>query len=143
LRPEQAVMLILWSKEELINFIVCIIWDLSGVVLYLRFQVHMAVKMSMLVFWVVTPCGLVGRYQRFGGTYRLHLQGWRRRQYDPPKGWYAPMSPHGVTTQKTNIEPILCMIKYIFVALQMLVFISEEVVLRKCIFNFKRLIARK
>jgi hypothetical protein len=22
--------------------------------------------MSMLVFWVVTPCGLVGRYQRFG-----------------------------------------------------------------------------
>jgi hypothetical protein len=26
-----------------------------------------------LVFWVVTPCGLVGRSQRFGGTYRLHL----------------------------------------------------------------------
>jgi hypothetical protein len=23
----------------------------------------------MLVFWVATPCGLVGRYQRFGGTY--------------------------------------------------------------------------
>jgi hypothetical protein len=28
----------------------------------------------MLVFWVVTPCGLVGRYQRIGGTYCLHLQ---------------------------------------------------------------------
>jgi hypothetical protein len=25
-----------------------------------------AVKMPMLVFWVVTACGLVGRYQRFG-----------------------------------------------------------------------------
>jgi hypothetical protein len=25
--------------------------------------------MSMLVFWVVTPCGLVDRYQRFGETY--------------------------------------------------------------------------
>jgi hypothetical protein len=24
---------------------------------------------------VVTPCGLVGRYRRFGGTYCLHLQG--------------------------------------------------------------------
>jgi hypothetical protein len=29
----------------------------------------MVVKMSMLVFWVVTPHGgLVGRYQRFGET---------------------------------------------------------------------------
>jgi hypothetical protein len=30
---------------------------------------------SLLVFWVVTPCGLVGRLQRFGATYCLHLQG--------------------------------------------------------------------
>jgi hypothetical protein len=36
----------------------------------------MAVKMSMLVFWVATPSGRVDRYQRFGGTYCLHLQGW-------------------------------------------------------------------
>jgi hypothetical protein len=45
--------------------------------LYVRFEVLMAVKMSMLVFWIVTPCELVGRDQRFGGTYYLHLQGWR------------------------------------------------------------------
>jgi hypothetical protein len=31
------------------------------------------VKMSMLVIWVVPPCGLVGRFQRFGGKYYLHL----------------------------------------------------------------------
>jgi hypothetical protein len=30
--------------------------------------------MSMLVFWVVTPCGLVRGHQHFGGTYCLHLQ---------------------------------------------------------------------
>jgi hypothetical protein len=42
---------------------------------YMRFEVLTVVKMSM-VFWVVTPCGLVGRYQCFGGTYCLHLQGW-------------------------------------------------------------------
>jgi hypothetical protein len=30
--------------------------------------------MVLLVFWVVTPCGFVGRYKRFGGTYFLHLQ---------------------------------------------------------------------
>jgi hypothetical protein len=40
----------------------------------MRFEVLMAVKMSMLVSWVVTPYGLVGRYQRLGGTYCLHLQ---------------------------------------------------------------------
>jgi hypothetical protein len=26
------------------------------------------------VFWVVTPCGLADRYQRFEGTYCVHLQ---------------------------------------------------------------------
>jgi hypothetical protein len=30
--------------------------------------------MLMLVFWVVTLCGLRGRYQRFGETHCLHLQ---------------------------------------------------------------------
>jgi hypothetical protein len=47
------------------------------------FEVLTAVKLSMLALWVVTPCCLVGRYQRFGET-----------------------SPHGVTTQKTNIDII-------------------------------------
>jgi hypothetical protein len=37
-----------------------------------------------LFFWGLTPRGLVGRYQSFGGTYYLHLQ--------------------GVITQKINIE---------------------------------------
>jgi hypothetical protein len=38
-----------------------------------RFEV--LIKMWMLVFWVVTPRGLLGRYRRFGGTYYLQLQG--------------------------------------------------------------------
>lgn len=29
-------------------------------------EVLMAVKTSVLVFWVVTPCDFVGRYQRLG-----------------------------------------------------------------------------
>jgi hypothetical protein len=28
-----------------------------------------AMKMLIVIFWVVTPCGLVGGYQLFGGTY--------------------------------------------------------------------------
>jgi hypothetical protein len=48
----------------------------------------MAVKMSVLVFWLVMPCEFVGRYQHFGGI--------------PPKRWYLATNPHGITTQKTN-----------------------------------------
>jgi hypothetical protein len=43
--------------------------------IHLTFDVLTAVKMSIVVFRVLTPCDLVGGYQCFGGTYRLHLQG--------------------------------------------------------------------
>jgi hypothetical protein len=33
-----------------------------------------AVKIQGEVFWVVTPCSVVARYQCFKGPYRLHLQ---------------------------------------------------------------------
>jgi hypothetical protein len=59
-----------------------------------RFEVLTAMKKSMLFFWVVTPCGLAGRYQRFGQTYYLHLRGWRwwlstfrRYASSPSSGW--------------------------------------------------------
>jgi hypothetical protein len=29
--------------------------------------------LSMLVFWVVTPFGLVGRYQHFGGSWTQYV----------------------------------------------------------------------
>jgi hypothetical protein len=38
-------------------------------------EVLTSVKMPMVVFWVVTPCDLVGAFQRFARMYRLHLQG--------------------------------------------------------------------
>jgi hypothetical protein len=80
------------------------------------FGVLTAMKMSMLVVRVVMPCGPVGRYRRFGGTY-LHLQPWkphfgernclhlqpgRWREYISLKSWYLPRSPHGITAQKNN-----------------------------------------
>jgi hypothetical protein len=40
----------------------------------MRFEFLNAAKMSMMVFWVVTPRGLVDERQRFGGIYCLHLQ---------------------------------------------------------------------
>jgi hypothetical protein len=61
------------------------------------------VKMLVLLFWVVAPCGLVGGYKCFRGTHCLHLQG-RRRQYVPPKRRCLPTSPYGVATKKTNTD---------------------------------------
>jgi hypothetical protein len=49
--------------------------------------------MSMLVFWVVMPCELLRGYQRFGGTYCLHLQViiiiiWIYRPWPPLMGFH-------------------------------------------------------
>jgi hypothetical protein len=41
-----------------------------------------AVKMSMFIFWIVKPHGLVGRYQRCRGTYCLHLQSWELLRWE-------------------------------------------------------------
>jgi hypothetical protein len=36
-----------------------------------------ALSMKSIIFWDVTPCSLVSCNRRFGGIYRLHLQGRR------------------------------------------------------------------
>jgi hypothetical protein len=41
---------------------------------HVRFEVFTAVTIMMMLFWVLAPCGLVGRRQLFGETYCLHLQ---------------------------------------------------------------------
>jgi hypothetical protein len=42
----------------------------------MRFEVFTAMKMSVVVFWVVVmPCSLLDDNQSFGGTFRLHVQG--------------------------------------------------------------------
>jgi hypothetical protein len=57
---------------------------------------HIASSYEMittLLFGAVTPRGIVGGYQNFGETYRLHLQGW----------WcYLPASLLGITIQNNN-----------------------------------------
>jgi hypothetical protein len=40
-----------------------------------RFEVFTAVKIQIVVFWVVTPYSDVVGYQHFGGPYSLHLRG--------------------------------------------------------------------
>jgi hypothetical protein len=40
----------------------------------MRFESLTEVKVSMLVLWIITPCGFVGRYQLLGRIYCLHFQ---------------------------------------------------------------------
>jgi hypothetical protein len=51
---------------------------------------------KMLVFWVGTPCG---------------LQGCMWKQCFPTKRWYILPNPHGVTTQKTNVDRAAVVLK--------------------------------
>jgi hypothetical protein len=82
--------------------------------------------LSVLVLWVVTPCGLIGRYQCFGGTYCLHLHPWRWRHYVCLKCWCLPTSPQGITTQKTNTDIFTAMRTSNFIQVLVLLTPSSE-----------------
>jgi hypothetical protein len=45
---------------------------------YVRFEVFTEATMKNAVFWDVTPCGSC-KNGRFGGTLRLHHQGYKNR----------------------------------------------------------------
>jgi hypothetical protein len=51
-------------------------------------------------FWVVTPCGLVGTYQR-SEKQTVSIFRAKNGDYVSPKRWYT--NPNGVTTQKNII----------------------------------------
>jgi hypothetical protein len=59
-------------------------------------------KSSMLVFWEERRVDL---YVDANVSEEYNASIIRtEEQYIPPKRWYLPASPHGVTTQKDNIE---------------------------------------
>jgi hypothetical protein len=75
---------------------------------HLIFEILPAKKMSVLVFWVITPCGLASRYQHFG-TYCLHLHWTSALKMEAVCSFeaYLPTCTHGVKTRKTNIDTAL------------------------------------
>jgi hypothetical protein len=68
-----------------------------------KFVPYKMFQMMMMIFWVLTPCRLVARCQRFGETYCLHLQGWRLRQYVSPQRWHLATNIHGAKSHSNNI----------------------------------------
>jgi hypothetical protein len=61
------------TVAQLVKKFPLLLWK-PKVYYHIRFEVLTAVKMSILVFWDVTPRRLVGGYHRFGGTNCLHVQ---------------------------------------------------------------------
>jgi hypothetical protein len=47
------------------------------------FEILTAVVMKSTIFWDITPCSPLSVNRRFGGTYRLHLQG--RKNISPAR----------------------------------------------------------
>jgi hypothetical protein len=63
--------------------------------IYLSISLSVYIYLSvwlMMFFWVLAPCRLGYRFQRFRETYCLHLQ-----------PWHLPTSPQGAKTQNTMI----------------------------------------
>jgi hypothetical protein len=69
--------------------------------------------MSML-FWVVMPCRLVDRYQRFGETYCLHLQGRNVRIYLRVHTASQPRKTTSATSMKANFFLFVCCLHSFF-----------------------------
>jgi hypothetical protein len=63
-------------------------------------QLHKTGHLLMMMFWVLTVCRPVGRWQRFGETIWLHLQ-----------SWHLPTGLNGAKTQKNIIIIIITTVK--------------------------------
>jgi hypothetical protein len=62
------------------------------------------IMLRMLLFWVLTPCRLVGRYiTNVSERESFHLEPWRLSQDVSPERWYLSTSLHGVKTQDTTV----------------------------------------
>jgi hypothetical protein len=74
------------------------------------FEALTAVVMTSTIFWDITPCIPLSVNRRFGGTYRLHLQGRKNKFSKKPTAFfwrYVPLKRrltlsglHGVISQK-------------------------------------------
>jgi hypothetical protein len=62
----------------------------------------MAVRMTLLFFWVVMPCRLTGRYQHFRKNMQSLSSGLKMIKYVPTEHWYVPSDVHGVITQENK-----------------------------------------
>jgi hypothetical protein len=74
----------------------------TGMVVFHNYK-YKCIRMLGEVFWVVKPCGFIGGYQRFGLSYRLHLQYFTLNMEDSTFLWNLGNHIHK-TTQRHSPE---------------------------------------
>jgi hypothetical protein len=75
--------------------------------------------LKSIFFWDMTPCSALSGTRRFGGTYRLHLQGCRTVSERASKRHIPEedtLQNHRCENLKTYISLILCNFKQIILA---------------------------
>jgi hypothetical protein len=87
----------------------------------MRFKVFMAAKIKILVFWAVTPCGPVERYQHS----EKHTSALKMESVCSSKIWYLSVSPHSITTQKTNIDTKFEFVILLWMIIPFIIFVSN------------------
>jgi hypothetical protein len=60
---------------------VCVCSEMSGLVILVSIKCWKQNLIKSTIFWDITPCSPLNVNRRFGGTYRLHLQGRRILSY--------------------------------------------------------------
>jgi hypothetical protein len=66
------------------------------------FEVFTVVVLKSIFFWDMTPCSALSGTPRFGGTYRLHLQGCRIVQQSSEQASGKQSLPNGRTVYIGN-----------------------------------------
>jgi hypothetical protein len=80
-----------------------IFWDMTPCS-PLRCKHFFITQLKSIIFWDVTPCSLLRCNRRFGGTYRLHLQGRRKNcQQEPASKQVASKIKKNFITQLKSI----------------------------------------
>jgi hypothetical protein len=82
-------------------------YKMRNLVQYLRFEVLRAVKMSMLVFGVVTLCGLVGEYRWFERNIRGFSPGGGGSMFLRNVGIYLQVHMTSPSTRQQRIDLVL------------------------------------
>jgi hypothetical protein len=73
----------------------------------MRSEVLTAVKILMLFFWVVMPCGLITSVlEKHSISMFITEAALKMEMYISLKCWLLPTNSHGIITEKNNIHKI-------------------------------------
>jgi hypothetical protein len=79
---------------------------------FIGFEVFTVVTMKNIVFWDVGPCRSCKINRRFGGTYRLHLQGRKIRELGTSMSRQQQMSVHFTGSTRRHIPEDFILLCY-------------------------------